>query len=377
MEQHVKIVGASFGDPRKESTYSGLSKYLFSTIEKKAHLVTCLSTKQLRPWDIFSGAVDFSKTFKYGRPGLNLGWLWREKTVEKLSKRFSKQLKGVTDFDIILQTGTHIRVELDGVRHYCITDMTILQGVESKQFHLTKLKGPLAAEAIETQRSIFENCDAIFAVSNWVKKSIVADYGIKAEKVFITGLGASVSGDVDIEAKEPNSNILFVGRDWHRKGGSIALEAFKRINKSIPDAKFVIVGCSPKVSHPNVKVLGHLNKTDPGHLIMLTECFKRSTILCVPSLFDCFGFCFLEAQYYGVVPVTFNGEGREDSIKNNVTGILVEERNAEALSEAIIELLKDPNRVKEMSLAGYHYVREKFTWDHIAQKVLSVISSQQ
>jgi glycosyltransferase involved in cell wall biosynthesis len=376
MEQRVRIIGASFGDPRKESTYSGLPKYLFSATEKKAHLVTCISTKQLRPWDVFDGAMDFSKTFKYGRPGLNLGWIWREKTVEKLSKRFSRQLMGVAGFDAVLQTGTHVRVELDGVRHYCITDMTILQGVEAEQLYLAKLKGPLATEAIEVQRSIFKNCDAIFAASNWVKKSIVTDYGIEAEKVFITGLGASVSGDVDIKDKEPNSNILFVGRDWQRKGGSIALEAFKKINEHIPDARFVIVGCSPRVSQPNVKVLGHLDKTDPAQMRTLTECFEQSTILCVPSVFDCFGFCFLEAQYYGVVPVTFAGEGREDAIKDGVTGVLVKDKNAEALSEAIIELLKNPNRVREMSLAGYKYVRENFTWDHVAQKVLSVITSK-
>lgn len=373
----IKMVGAAYGNPKKESVYSGLAKYMFKAVEKKVAVVAYLSTKLLRPWDVFEGAADFSKIIKYGRPGINKRWLWRRKTVDKLTRRFKAHLKNTREFNTVLQAGTNVRVELDGVRHYCITDMTVAQGIEEEMFGLDKLKGPRICEAIEAQRSIFENCDSIFAASSWVKQSIVADYGIDQDRVFVTGLGASVSGDVDIDSKRPNFNILFMGRDWQVKGGQMALEAFKRVNERIPESRLTIIGCLPTISHPNVKVLGRLDKEHPRQMRTMADAFRNATVLCVPSAFDAFGFCYLEAQYYGVVPVTLTGQGRSESVRDGLTGVLVAERSPEALSEAILELLHNPDKTREMSIAGYKFCREHYMWDRVAEKIVRVVEGSQ
>jgi glycosyltransferase involved in cell wall biosynthesis len=373
----TKMVGAAFGNPKKEHVYSGLAKYMFEAVEKKVTVASYLSTKLVRPWDVFDGAADFSKITKYGRPCINFVWLWRKKTVDKLTRRFKAHLKNTRGFNTVLQAGAIVRVELDGVRHYCITDMTVAQGIEEKVFGLDKLKEPRISEAIEAQRSIFENCDSIFAASNWAKQSIVADYGIDQNRVFVTSLGASVSGDVDIDNKRPNFNILFMGRNWQVKGGPMAVEAFKRVNERIPKSTLTIIGCSPKISHPNVKVLGHLDKTYPRQMSTIADAFRNATVLCVPSAFDAFGFCYVEAQYYGVVPVTFAGQGRSESIRDGLTGVLVAERSPEALSEAILELLRNPDKTREMSIAGYKFCRAHCTWDRVAEKIVRVVEGAQ
>jgi len=369
----VKIVGASFGNCKNERTFSGGPKYLFSAIEKRANIVAYISTKQLRPWDFLNGAVDFSKTFKYGKPGINVNWLWRKKTLEKLSKRFKTRLIRAEDCNTVIQAGTHVRVELNGVKHYCRTDMTISQSVEARQFGTGLLKGPHIQEAIIAQKSIFESCEGIFTASDWVKESIINDYGIEENKIFVVGAGASVSGDFDINDKKPNFNILFIGRDWERKGGPILIDAFKRVIEHIPESKLKIIGCSPKISHPNVEVLGHLDKTESRQERTITEAFLNATVLCVPSHFEPFGLCFLEAQYYGVVPVTFSGEGRGEAIRNGVTGVLLEERSPEALSEAILMLLNNPDETCKMSIRGYNFCRKNCTWECVAEKTLRVI----
>jgi glycosyltransferase involved in cell wall biosynthesis len=81
----------------------------------------------------------------------------------------------------------------------------------------------------------------------------------------------------------------------------------------------------------------------------------------------------LEAQYCGVIPITFAGEGRSEAMKDGVTGVLVKERNSEALSEIILELFDNPDKIRKMSMAGYTYAKNNFSWDHVADKIIKVI----
>ena len=376
MSKRLKIIAAAFGDPRDEKVHSGVARHLFAALESRADVAAYLSTKQLRPWDVFEGAVDFSKIFEYGRPGINTNWMWRGKTLEKLTARFEAQMNGTGYIDAVLQVGTNVCVRRNGVRHYCRTDMTIAQGVTAKQFSVAKLNGRRISEAIETQREIFENCDGIFVTSNWVKESINRDYGIDHAKIHVIGAGASLPMDLGIEEKQPNYNILFVGRNWQRKGGPILVQVFEMVKQKFPQAKLTIIGCRPSLSTDGVEVLGYLDKTDADQSHAIEQAYSNATILCVPSFFDPFGMVWMESQFKGVVPVTFAGEGRAEAVRDGVTGVLVKERTAEALSEVIIDLLGDTDRIRRMSLAGQKFVRENFTWDKVARKMLDVMERQ-
>jgi hypothetical protein len=236
MSKRLKIIAAAFGNSRDESVLSGVAKYLFSAVESRVDIAAYLSTKRLRPWDVFDGAVDFSKIFKYGRPGISTNWMWRRDTLEKLSARFESQMNGLDSVDAVLQIGTNVCVRREEVKHYCWTDMTIVQGVRSKQFSVAGLRDSLIDEAIETQRQIFENCDGIFVASEWVKESVHKDYGIEETKIHVVGVGASLGVDVNRNGKAPGCNILFVGRDWQRKGGQVLVEAFRNIKNRIKEA---------------------------------------------------------------------------------------------------------------------------------------------
>jgi len=376
MSTNIRLVGAAWGDPQNELTHSGMPKHMFAALSRRADLIDYVSTKQLRPWDIFDGILDFSKTFTYGRPGISAQWLWQRKTIEKLSKRFNKKLRRIEAFDAVLQDGTQVRVEIDGVRHYCMTDMTVAQGIHEGVFGLEGLSGSPASEAIEVQKEIFDNCVAIFVASQWVKDSIVREYGIEPGRVHITGLGGALSGEVDIANKRHTFNILFMGRDWRLKGGPMAVEAFRIVRRHEPRAQLTIIGCEPAPACPNVRIVGRLDKMDPVQRSRMTDAFRDATILCVPPRFDVYGFCYLEAQYHGVVPVTFAGQGRSESIRDGITGLLVKDRTAEALAEAILKLLRDHDMTRRMSLAGYEFVREQCTWERVAKTIVQVISNQ-
>jgi len=379
MDGKVKIIGAAFGDPMSETVFSGVSRYLFRAMEKRSVMCGYASTKQLRPWDVFDGMVDLSKTFQFGRPGISGLWMWRRSTIDKLTARFMKKLDSFGHFDAVLQVGTHAIVESKHFKHYVFTDMTIAQVVTSPyagDFAAGKLPSSQHSEAIEAQRDIFQSCEGIFVNSTWTKNSIVNDYGINAAKVHVVGAGVSLPLDNIPGKKENSHDILFIGRDWRHKGGPILLEALELVRKKFDDATVTVIGCNPRVGNGNVRVLGALDKRVESDRRLIENALARAGVLCVPSVFEAYGICFLEAQLYRVPPITFAGEGRDDAIKHGTTGLLLRERTPEALSEAIVELFSNPDKARKMGDVGHEFVTRNLTWDHVAGRVLRVIEKQ-
>jgi len=379
VSRRIKIIGAAFGNPLSERVFSGVSRYLFAALDKQEVMSDYVSTRQLRPWDVLNHVVDLSKTFKYGRPGINALWVWRRSTIDKLTARVMKKLEAFDDFDAILQVGTHAIIKSDRFKHYVFTDMTIVQAVNSpmaRNFAAGKLPKRQHAEAIEGQRTIFESCEAVFVNSHWTKNSIANDYSIDADKINVVGVGVSLPVQPLPKRKAESHNIIFIGRHWDHKGGPMLVEALSLVRKKFKDATLTVIGCSPGIKEENVQVLGTLDKKVVSEMETIERALANAAVLCVPSIFEAFGICFLEAQLYGIPPITFAGEGREDAIKDGLTGILLKDRTAEALSEAIIDLFADPDKAQKMGRAGHDFVTNNLTWDHVAARVLSVIEGQ-
>jgi glycosyltransferase involved in cell wall biosynthesis len=251
--------------------------------------------------------------------------------------------------------------------------MTIVQAARSGFFRGGKLSSLELDEAMYTQKLIYDNCHGIFVPSAWTKSSIIEDYGQSPEKIHVVGLGANLPSVNFEEKKIFQPNIVFIGRDWHRKGGDLLIEAFRIVRRDIPEARLFIIGCSPKLQEESVSVLGHLDKKNPKDLKTLQHVLKDSSILCVPSLYEPFGICFVEAQLMGVVPVSLSGEGRSEAIIDGTSGILVSERNPGALAFAIKGLVLNQPKLQSMRIAGQRHAAENFTWSRVVEKISAVM----
>lgn len=376
MSRKIRIIGAAFGDPLSETVFSGVSRYLFGSLEKQKVISGYVSTRQLRPWDVFRRLLDLSKTFEFGRPGINASWMWRRSTIDRLTARVMKKLEAFDDFDAVLQVGTHAIINPERAKHYVFTDMTIVQAVNSpnaRSFAAGKLPESQRPEAIEAQKAIFRSCEDIFVNSHWTKSSIVDDYNIDPGKVHVVGVGVSLPVKPLPSHVNESHDILFIGRDWVHKGGPMLVEALSLVRRKFEDATLTVIGCRPRLRDENVRVLGALDKKVESQRRRIESALANAGVLCVPSVFEAYGICFLEAQLYGVPPVTFTGEGRADAIKHGQTGILLEDRTPAALSEAIIGLFSHPEKARKMGQAGHEYVTNYLTWDHVAHRVLSVM----
>ena len=102
--------------------------------------------------------------------------------------------------------------------------------------------------------------------------------------------------------------------------------------------------------HQQVKFAGALENSQIRQLLPHFE------LLVWPAINEALGMIFLEAQQAGVAIVAGDQGGVSSIVKHNVTGILVDAYNAQAMSAIIDELLNAPAQLKVIQQAAKHYV---------------------
>lgn len=110
----------------------------------------------------------------------------------------------------------------------------------------------------------------------------------------------------------------------------------------------------------HVKFLGTVDADELGRF------FREIDIYVQPSLTESFGLAIVEAMSARLPVVATNVGGVPEVVEDGKTGILVQERNAEALARALDRLLKDPDLAYAMGCAGrerYHaFFTEEVVW---------------
>jgi glycosyltransferase involved in cell wall biosynthesis len=70
--------------------------------------------------------------------------------------------------------------------------------------------------------------------------------------------------------------------------------------------------------------------------------------------------------------VAYDVAGLRDSVRNGVTGFLVEAGCTESLAEGVVELLGDESLRETLSKSALEYSRQ-FSWDNTAGEFLRVV----
>ena len=94
-----------------------------------------------------------------------------------------------------------------------------------------------------------------------------------------------------------------------------------------------------------------------------------------PALTEPFGLTLLEAAASGLPLVATENGGPVDIISNCRNGILVDPLDADAIAQALLELLTDDERWHEASRNGLEGVRRHYTWDAHARRYVEKVGT--
>lgn len=232
------------------------------------------------------------------------------------------------------------------------------------------LAPPVAHEAgwRARERAVYRGAAAIFTMSEFVRRSLVEDYGVDPARVRVVGAGPNVTPGPSEQGRAREPLVLFVGRSFVPKGGPELLEAFARVRRAHPGARLALVSSSAPATLPGGATFhGLLDKEG------LARLYASASVFALPTRREAFGLSFLEAMAFGVPVVGSRLEAIPEIVADGETGLLVPPGDPAALAAALSALLSDPARARRMGAAGRARVAERFSWRRAAGAMLDAM----
>ncbi|RLD07789.1 MAG: hypothetical protein DRI32_00185 [Chloroflexi bacterium] len=222
-------------------------------------------------------------------------------------------------------------------------------------------------EYFRLEKRAYAQATHIFTRGKFVRESLILDYDISPDKVKAVGGGVNFAS-LPKSTKENTENtpiMLFIGRDFYRKGGDLLLHAFAEARKEYPKAKLLLMtrdAVAEDLPLEGVELLPSAWDREK-----LKGYFRQANLFILPSRLETWGDVLLEAMAYSLPCIGVNEGAIPEIIKNNETGILVESENIEALSAAMKTLFGNTALRNQYGRAARQRIEDFFTWDHVIQ----------
>ncbi|WP_433560125.1 glycosyltransferase [Pseudonocardia xinjiangensis] len=177
--------------------------------------------------------------------------------------------------------------------------------------------------------------------------------------------------------------LVSLGRLVRRKGVDEVIEAMRRL----PHAELIIAGGAAATNGAppadpdadrlraraaaagvadRVRLIGPVARKDVPALLRSAD-----AVVCVPW-YEPFGMVALEAMACGRPVVASAVGGIQDTVVDQVTGLLVPPRKPDVLAAALRDLLGSPTRAAAFGIAGRDRVLARYDWERVAASTAAV-----
>jgi phosphatidylinositol alpha-1,6-mannosyltransferase len=180
--------------------------------------------------------------------------------------------------------------------------------------------------------------------------------------------------------------IVSVGRLVHRKGQDHLIQAMPEILRQHPDAHLLLVGKGPYLEHlaklvaqhqlqDSISFIGRIQYAELPQYICCGDVFampSRSRLMGLEV--EGLGIVYLEASACGLPVIAGKSGGAPDAVLDGQTGLVVDGTSDEQIAHAVISLLSDSARSKEMGAAGRQWIIDNWRWEIWSEKFEELLS---
>ena len=225
--------------------------------------------------------------------------------------------------------------------------------------HVPSTNARLEAVKKRLNQRAFGAARHLVAWSEWAKASLVADYGVPAERITVIPPGI----DTDLWRRERPLRaagplrLLFVGGDFPRKGGDTLLEAFRRLPPGL--AELAVATKTPNVGNnlPNITVRHDVQPNSEA----LLHLYASADLFVFPTRGDCLPLAVMEALTSGLPVITTTVGALPEAVTHGETGWIVPPDDPAALADALLTLASDRAQLARLSRQAAEVGRDRFS----------------
>jgi colanic acid/amylovoran/stewartan biosynthesis glycosyltransferase WcaL/AmsK/CpsK len=257
-----------------------------------------------------------------------------------------------------------------------LREIGALEGPLLTTFHGFDIGSYVRQHGAGAYAELFRKGDAFTCSSHFVRGKLIAA-GCDPVKLIQFKLGTDLARFDFAERKIGSDGVIrliTIARLVEKKGIEYSIRAVADLVKQFPKLHYTIVGdgnLRQKLSllieqldlQQHVMLVGWKTPEEVRHLLSRSHIFVLASVISSNGDFEGQGLVLQEAQAMGLPVVCTNHNGFGDSVLNGESGFLVPERNVDALSTRLADLIRQSELWPGIGRKGRAFVEAEFDLD--------------
>jgi colanic acid/amylovoran biosynthesis glycosyltransferase len=220
----------------------------------------------------------------------------------------------------------------------------------------------------DVYKRLGEQTSLFLCISSFIRDRAL-EAGFPPQKLLVHYIGIDRDLFSPSPSLEPPKGVLFVGRLVEKKGCEYLLRAMQLVQRVHPQCELTVIGDGPlRLSLETLAKDLNIRCRFRGvqSPVAIREALQKARVFCVPSVTasngdsEGLGIVFAEAQAMGVPIVSTTHGGIPEVVEDRLTGLLVPERDYQALADALSLLLDDEDLWQSLQRGARQRVEQNF-----------------
>jgi glycosyltransferase involved in cell wall biosynthesis len=299
--------------------------------------------------------------------------------LARAAREVEERLRGI-HCDLVFSPGSELVGSISRSRRVAFCADATFAGMHGYYHDFSRLSSEYIRMGYAQEKSALHRAQLAAYPSEWAARSAIERHGANPRRVAVIPFGANlgrhnspemVRGWIDRRPRK-SLKLLFVGRDWERKGGHIVVDTACSLRRRGLDVTVDVVGCSPPARYREldwIKPHGCLQAGDPAAMQRLSRLYAEAHLLFVPSRAEAFGLIYAEAHAHGLPVVATDTGGISGIVRDQETGrLLPVEAGAEDYASAILELCQEVGDYRQLCLRCYASFEKDHNWREFTER---------
>jgi len=241
-------------------------------------------------------------------------------------------------------------------------------------------------DANRMEQAALSNCRLAIYSSDWAAETAINAYQVDADKVKVVPFGANVESvrdlnDIRIIVAQRRTDVcklLFIGTEWYRKGGDIAVDITGSLNAMGLKTELTVLGCHIKGSVPDfVSPKGFVSKKTSKGRTLIDRLFAESHFLLLPSRADCVPVVIAEANSFGVPVVASDVGGISTAVRDDLNGYVLSsaEQFVPHACSVILKSMESLSAYRELAIRSFGEYTERLNWQTAGRRVHELLEN--
>jgi len=308
---------------------------------------------------------------------IDLGW--SQSLARRHAREIARQLKAERAGTVISIANSSISAYLGEIIPMIHVSDATVPLMSNYYGEFARLRKSVADSAWQLDIQSVLNARECLYSTEWASQSAIRDYKADRSRVHTISWGANIEHRPALQPDPPEDlcHLVFIGVDWERKGGQIAVDTVNLMASRGHRVMLHIIGASPTIPKSDaITVHGFIDKRTEEGRAKFDTIMRQAALLFVPTRQDCSPMIFPEANAYGIPVITTSTGGVPYVVEEGVNGFLLPpEAPPEAYSNIIWSIWSDQERYKRLRRSSQARFEQRLNWDSWLESAAPIIQS--